>query len=276
MTIKGTEETKEFYDSEGWHEADNGRTLDGALFGVKEDGPLRKRMFERKWARIATGLDQTTDNKLLEVGCGGSPEVRMLEYCSEYVGTDFSSKGLHVATEMLKSADAKVTLTEADAVALPFEDNSFDVVYSAHMIYHIKDRAAQVGALNEMLRVLRPGGRLILQTANPRPFFFPLRSFIRIVADTPYLSRFARSLKGPSPIPYNPAKLSWYRKMLMNCADVELLNGGIASTHFNQTVSEYTPVGKSIWKLFDWCDKTLPKASARFGNYVLILARKGH
>ena len=49
----------------------------------------------------------------------------------------------------------------ADVMALPFADDSFDAVLACHMLYHVPDPAL---ALGEMLRVLRPGGRLAVTT----------------------------------------------------------------------------------------------------------------
>ena len=49
----------------------------------------------------------------------------------------------------------------ADAAALPFPDDSFDAVLACHMLYHLPDPGA---ALDEMIRVLRPGGSLIVTT----------------------------------------------------------------------------------------------------------------
>ena len=50
---------------------------------------------------------------------------------------------------------------QADGQALPFPNAAFDRVLAAHMLYHVPDRE---GALAEMRRVLRPGGRLVLAT----------------------------------------------------------------------------------------------------------------
>ena len=50
---------------------------------------------------------------------------------------------------------ARSTFRVADAVALPFEDKSFDVVLLLHVLYHVDDRRT---ALEEARRVLRPGG----------------------------------------------------------------------------------------------------------------------
>jgi arsenite methyltransferase len=56
----------------------------------------------------------------------------------------------------------RVELHEADITALPFEDNSFDVVLSSLAIHNIKGSALREKAIDEAVRVLRPGGRLLV------------------------------------------------------------------------------------------------------------------
>ena len=49
-----------------------------------------------------------------------------------------------------------------DMTALPFEDNSFDVVVSSLAIHNINGSAGREKAITEAVRVLRPGGRLMI------------------------------------------------------------------------------------------------------------------
>lgn len=56
---------------------------------------------------------------------------------------------------------ARSTFRVADAVALPFEDKSFDIVLLLHVLYHVDDYRT---ALAEAYRVLRPGGRVFVST----------------------------------------------------------------------------------------------------------------
>jgi SAM-dependent methyltransferase len=56
---------------------------------------------------------------------------------------------------------ASVAVQQADAVALPFEDGSFDAVIAMHMLYHLPDPAKGIA---EMHRVLKPGGFLAVTT----------------------------------------------------------------------------------------------------------------
>ncbi|MEO5799797.1 MAG: class I SAM-dependent methyltransferase, partial [Gemmatimonadales bacterium] len=56
----------------------------------------------------------------------------------------------------------RVELHTGDMTALPFEDNSFDLVVSSLAIHNIGERAGREKAIDEAVRVLRPGGRLMI------------------------------------------------------------------------------------------------------------------
>lgn len=55
-----------------------------------------------------------------------------------------------------------------NALALPFRSGTFDFVYTVGVLHHVGDPRAQALAVAEIRRVLRPGGRLIVQESNPR------------------------------------------------------------------------------------------------------------
>src|SRR6516225_7278133 len=56
----------------------------------------------------------------------------------------------------------RVELHTGDMTALPFEDNTFDVVVSSLAIHNIRGSAGREKAISEAVRVLRPGGRLLI------------------------------------------------------------------------------------------------------------------
>ena len=56
----------------------------------------------------------------------------------------------------------RVELHTGDMTALPFEDSSFDVVLSSLAIHNISGNAGRAKAVSEAVRVLRPGGRLVI------------------------------------------------------------------------------------------------------------------
>jgi arsenite methyltransferase len=56
----------------------------------------------------------------------------------------------------------RVELHTGDMMALPFEDNSFDLVLSSLAVHNISGSAGREKAISEAVRVLRPGGRLMI------------------------------------------------------------------------------------------------------------------
>ena len=107
---------------------------------------------ERHARRIMRHLRPSDGQRLLEVGCGrGWLTQRMQERFPATYGVDVNPRSIvHAVT---------ANLHVMDAVALEFDDEQFDHVYSFHAIEHIVDAAA---ALREMHRVLRPAGRVLL------------------------------------------------------------------------------------------------------------------
>lgn len=273
--LQGTEKTKVFYDTEGWHTNQDGDLVDVDLFGFKENGAIRKSLFRAQWGHIHAALgalDGPVD--LLECGCGGAPERAVLPFCSRYTGVDFSDTGISVARQKFSDVTIDHRFQVADACDLPFEDASFDVVYSAHMLYHIEDAEAQRRALQEFMRVLKPGGLMILNLANPRPVMFPVRMIKRMVAASPTLKRLRERLRGPAVLPYNPQSIGWTKSVLGGLEDIRLVSGGMASTWVNQRVSEDRFPGRALWKLIQWLEIRHPSAAAYLGNYVIYIGRK--
>lgn len=78
-------------------------------------------------------------------------------------GVDVSPKMVATAQQRLAQVGASLQGKTHDIAALPYADHSFDLVMSAHTLEHLPN--ARV-ALNEMMRVLKPGGVLLLVTTR--------------------------------------------------------------------------------------------------------------
>jgi ubiquinone/menaquinone biosynthesis C-methylase UbiE len=105
---------------------------------------------------LPDGLD------ILDVGCGtGEITARLagLYARASLVGVDLIAGHLDVARERCSAFGGRVAFREADAFALPFPDAAFDLVVCRHMLQAVPNPDA---AMAEMVRVLRPGGRLHL------------------------------------------------------------------------------------------------------------------
>jgi ubiquinone/menaquinone biosynthesis C-methylase UbiE len=99
--------------------------------------------------------------RLLEVGCGAGELAERLaaEVGCEVVAVDLSPE--MVALACARGVDAQV----ADVEELPFADGEFDCVVAAWMLYHVPDLER---GLDEVARVLRPGGRFVAVTLGGR------------------------------------------------------------------------------------------------------------
>jgi len=270
----GTERTRTFYNETGWKEHD-GASVDHHLFSVKEDGPIRVVLNRLHKDRIWTALSRAGSRlNLLECGCGGHPEKLMLGLCEKYTGVDFSDTGLGMARTSFANVGIPHHFQAADVCALPFEDGAFDAVYSAHMIYHIEDPAAQDAALHELMRVTKVGGVVVLIAANPRPLAFPIRFLQRLAADTPLVGPLLNRLRKKPPVPYNPMRIGWMRRRLARSGLVEILGCSMPSTKFYQNITEFKGSGKFLWKAIQWLDVNYPRLSAYLGNYVLLSCTK--
>jgi SAM-dependent methyltransferase len=101
---------------------------------------------------------------VLDIGCGVGVDTilaaMMTGPSGKAAGVDIVPEMLQRAEENLKMTDLKnVIFKKASGEKLPFEDNSFDVVISNSVINLIPDK---LGTLKESMRVLKPGGRLMI------------------------------------------------------------------------------------------------------------------
>ena len=107
-----------------------------------------------------------TDLQILDAGCGTGAMLSYLRRYGEVVGVDVSSEAIRLATTREVEG---CRLVQCSLTNLPFDDGSFDLVTSFDVISHIKEHGLAFG---ELSRVLKPGGRLVLNL----PAYNPLRS----------------------------------------------------------------------------------------------------
>lgn len=118
------------------------------------------RLWKRRVVRLALG-DAPANTRVLDLCCGTGDmtfEARR-QGAALAVGVDFAQAMLDVAQQRHEAAGAEVLFTRGDALRLPFADGSFDAVTIGYGLRNVADIEQ---CLREMLRVLRPGGRLVI------------------------------------------------------------------------------------------------------------------
>jgi ubiquinone/menaquinone biosynthesis C-methylase UbiE len=131
--------------------------------GGEEDG-IRRELLEGLGGRV------------IEVGSGTGPNFRLYpDAVTELVAVEPEDYLRHKAEETAARAGRQIRLVDAVADRLPFEDGAFDAAVVAQVLCSVPSQAA---ALEELRRVVRPGGEL--------------RFYEHVLASTPGYARFQR------------------------------------------------------------------------------------
>jgi demethylmenaquinone methyltransferase / 2-methoxy-6-polyprenyl-1,4-benzoquinol methylase len=159
---------------------------------------------------------------------------------AEIIGSDFAPEMLVRARAKAAASEANVSFVEADALALPFNDASFDLVSCS---FGIRNLANYEHGLREIFRVLKPGGvTAILECAEPRgkPFSGLYRFYFRRLV--PLLGGLISG--SAAAYTYLPASVSKFpspealQSLFIRCgyeaASFERWTGGIVTLHTAQ------------------------------------------
>lgn len=105
-------------------------------------------------------MDIKAGDRVLEVGVGTGINTSLYPRTCHVTGIDLSDSMLEKARErVVKHGLSNIRLLEMDAANLVFPDDSFDIVYAPYVISVVPDPVAVV---REMVRVCRPGGKIIV------------------------------------------------------------------------------------------------------------------
>ena len=128
---------------------------------------------------------------VLEVAIGTGANLPFYPSGVRLTGLDANATMLDAARRKVRGAGLDVTLVEGDALALPFADASFDTVVCTFALCGVPDERA---ALREMVRVLRPGGDLLLadHVAATNPLVLALLRAVEAVTARTHGEHFTR------------------------------------------------------------------------------------
>lgn len=146
----------------------------GRMFGeIADRYDLMNRVMtfgmDRRWRhQAAVAATLSPGQRALDVACGtGDLAFELATYVlpgGEVVGVDFVPEMLRLARRKAQERKVPVRFEEADALALPFDDDTFHATACGFGLRNFEDRAR---GLAEMTRVVRPGGRVVVLEMTP-------------------------------------------------------------------------------------------------------------
>ncbi len=107
-------------------------------------------------------LNIKEDDVILDIGCGGGMNIkRMSEKAKKVYGVDYSIESVKLSRQVNEDniRQGKVEVLEGNVAALPFDDDSFDIVTAFETVYFWPDIEKSFG---EVRRVLKPGGTFLI------------------------------------------------------------------------------------------------------------------
>ena len=125
------------------------------------------------WHELLDGLSLQGGERVLDLGCGRGAVLlsaaRRLKTGRAF-GVDIwsrkdqsgNSPAAAQGNAKIEGVQERVSLATADMTALPFRSEAFDVVVSNVAIHNIRGRRRRLEAIDEAMRVLRPGGRMLI------------------------------------------------------------------------------------------------------------------
>lgn len=200
----------------------------------------------------------------LEIGCGEGANIvnlRSLGWRAEIVGLDFSVGKVRFAhAQQIANSHFGV----GDALSLPFGEETFDLVFCRDLLHHVRDRFQ---AVREMIRVCRPGGRLLIIEGNGKKWTNRLFALVEPAE---------RGMRESSPVKIEGMlrRLEEHSLRLIDLHTVEPTNLFRVLLHHRygfSTLSHRGWVRKTL-KVFDRIQKGwVPKRS---GAYIVAMAQK--
>ncbi len=184
----------------------------------------------------------------LDVGCGTGRLMAALSRYGRVTGIEPSAGMLEVLREK-KRGQAK----QGSATALPFKDECFDLVYCVAVLHHLADPGKVSAALQEMVRVTKEGGHLVVIDHNPLNPYWPIA-----------MRRAPQDTGDERLIP--PAEI---------LGSLKRASAQTASVRRSGLVAEFVPAAlMPVARGIEWVVERLPVARM-FCAHNVIIARKG-
>ncbi len=257
---------RDFYENYGWV-GTSGQS--GEDLSFRQFSPAFSRYSSGANARAVACFSELR-GKLLIAGGGDLPasHITVAEGFTEVTCLDISQRALDIAKGKLGT---KAEYLHASILNVPCQDNSFDAVFCAHVIFHI-DIELQEKAIRELIRVTKQGGRVVIIYFNPDS---PIDRIIERKKNTPILWRLQRSMKpsfdsgavAPAKRPrlyaaYHP--LNWWNRFQSEC-DIHVLPWIVMGNYQESQLLWTNPIASLV---------KYPALAAKWWSYPMFILDK--
>jgi SAM-dependent methyltransferase len=141
------------------------------------DELVRYRYEKMPYLRDIVTSPSLRGKRTLEVGCGpGVDLVHLAAAGARVTAVDLTPEAVSLARRHLEVRGLDATVQEANAERLPFDDGTFDLVYSHGVLHHTVDTQR---AIDEVWRVLKPGGEAVIMLYHRHSWFWWLSKVSR-------------------------------------------------------------------------------------------------
>ncbi len=160
-----------------------------AWFSRRQAGSRPIHVYANMLEHARERLGRLAGRRILEVGCGRAATlVEFARAGARAVGVDYAGGALEIGRRLRGAAGPEasggsIELVQGDAMELPFEPRSFDLVYSAGVLEHFREPER---VLQEQHRVLKPGGWLIVQVPQKYTLYTVIKQALIGVGRWPY------------------------------------------------------------------------------------------
>lgn len=148
---------------------DESRTVRGAYDRIATHFAKTR---EHPWPEVEGFVDGREGRLGLDLGCANGRHAELLASRTDrVVGVDASRALLSEARDRSRTRGFTMDLLQGDVATLPLRSNHVDLAVYVATIHHLRDRATRIASLDELARMLAPGGRALVSawsTAHDR------------------------------------------------------------------------------------------------------------
>lgn len=264
---------REYYDAYGW--AKTG-TQTGEEAKFRQFPEYYFTYYDRTARRKLLSCFDGLQGKLLIAGCGDMPQnhLQVARLFTEVSCIDISQRALSSAAGKL---GGKGEYIHGSIVRAPLPNETFDAVFCANVLFHIHEREQSL-AVDELLRVTKPGGRVVILYSNPNSVFtlqFWKKSWVyRLVGPLIDKRKGSPDKSALAPSLYFACHpRAWWRQFRAG-STVTFLPGDIIGSRQAQVLRRSRIATVVVYRLAACLERLAPHLAVRLWQYTMVLLDK--